>query len=156
MLCLQQVKRLTVEGNSFKVPGNVWLFQLVMKRETRCSKSESKLWIRSGTAPWTSGNGLCNQLSLFPCITSWSLLQVWQESLLRFPCFDHKKVWIPAATPHRHSANGEPHRTYKLWQDHLPLLHCLCTWDTNISLICLRRWSDRYSNLCPIWMRRCW
>lgn len=76
MLCLQQVKRLTLEGSSFKVPGNTWLFQFVMKKESRCSKNQNKkfeLNVGEHHEPVEMGCGIS---CLFLCIMmTWSLLQ---------------------------------------------------------------------------------
>lgn len=66
MLCLQQVERLTLEGSSFKVPGKGCLFQLAMKRETRCWKSDQTLELMWDCTRTRSG--LCYKLRAFSCI----------------------------------------------------------------------------------------
>lgn len=99
MLCLQRVERLTLEGNSFKVPGKGWLFQLGMKREMSCWKSDQTLELMWDCTR-TSGSGLCYKLRVFSCTTmTWSLLQA-LEFLLCSPCFGLGKggflLWVPS------------------------------------------------------------
>lgn len=129
MLCLQRVERLTLEGNSFKVPGKGWLFQLGMKREMRCWKSDQTLELMwdctrtsgSGFVLWAEGFFLHNDDLKF--VTSAGVPAL-------FPMFWPWNGWIPAVSPLRCSASGDPGRVDKLWQNPLPF-HSFCTWDTN-------------------------